>query len=878
MPAREKEDPHATRCRRPRVEPTLNPAAAPFRRLLRLLATPVLAAGLWGSEPPRALLVQPGGADGAPIAATRARPLDTLVVDSEGTGTLEVRDGSNRVYFTAPAGKPATFRAGGALGVQTVVLRGSDGAVTAKASFTLDAETAVDDGGKYRDMFDLFRNGMRSDYPTGVETVDWNGRTYHMFVNWVLDNYHTAKGMRYFSPYGTEFVDMMREAQREDGMIWSNLNLNNAVDYYKTAYGPFGYVRRIGDRYFVRQPAENHPEYVYTSTIYQTWKACGDDAWMRGSLASAMRALDYCVTDPARWSQRFQLLKRVYTIDSWDFQVDDAYTPDIGLTNTMLIDPNKSKFGVFFGDNVYYAAACEELAEMLAHSGDAANASKYLGRAAGIRERLDALSWNGRFFTHFIDEDPGVKRDLGVDERSQIAQGNAYALNRGVRPDQAAAIIRTYMDLKERLPVGSPGEWYAIYPPFARGFGRHDEVWQYMNGGVGGHVAGELARGALANGFEAYGRDILGRLADLGRLHGNKISFAYTGSIPPPPPPPHYTPIDLSALANMDIEDRGGPGALRWMEMEKKGDDIRGLPRGDQRFAGIDFKVADPETNQRRAAVAVSHRKGLPASVDVPINATAGCVYLLHTSTKPSSENVCGSVAFVYADGTRQVQYLMMGRQLTFWWFPELSTAFSGVAWHGPSPVSADVGLSWCAVDNPHPERSIASLRFTAPDDDGIYALAGVTLADRAHYVPPDPVSYGGPDNWAAATAMAALIEGLAGVTDGPRSEAFSHPAVSPRWDPSTPRDVRVTVRYPASKGYVAYRLVDDAAGRSITVTLTGSGEAFDAHVLLPEGVETAKSVERDGVATPFAVSRIQASTYVDLSLGGGVVTACIRY
>ena len=301
-------------------------------------------------------------------------------------------------------------------------------------------------------------------------------------------------------------------------------------------------MREIAGRYFVRQPAENHPEYVFVSTIYQTWKGCGNDAWMEQCLSSAIRAMDYCVSDPARWSQRFQLLKRVYTIDSWDFQVEDAYTPDIGLTNTMLIDPKKSKFGVFFGDNVYYAAACDELAEMLNHQGDLAGAKKYSSRSAEIRHRIDALSWNGRFYTHFIDEDPTVKRDLGVDERSQIAQGNAYALNRGVGRAHSEAIIRTYIDLKDHLPIGSPGEWYAIYPPFQRGFEKHNEPWQYMNGGVGGHVAGELARGGVRERIRTlctgHSRSVdrsgtRAREQDLVRIHG---------LYPPSAPTPAFHP------------------------------------------------------------------------------------------------------------------------------------------------------------------------------------------------------------------------------------------------------------------------------------------------------------------------------------------------
>jgi len=847
-----------------------------YRPVLLALLIPWLAAAS-GAPAPRPLLLA-GGEDGAPVPVSRVQPLDMLVLSAGGTGQAEVRDGAGTVYFRAPLGGQVSFRAGGALGVQTVVVRDAAGAETGRATFTLDADTAVDDGGRYRDMFALFRSGMNAYSPDGVETAQWNGRTYRYFVNWVLDNYHTGKGMRYFSPFMTDLLDMMRATQREDGMIWSNLN-TGAVAYYRTAYGPFGYVRQYGDRWFVRQPAENHPEYVYVSSIHQSWKANGDDAWMGGCLASAMRALDYCVSDPARWSARFQLLKRVYTIDSWDFQVDDAYTPDIGLTNTMLIDPARSKFGVFFGDNVYYAAACGELAEMLGHAGDAANAARYAARAAEIRLRLDALSWNGRFYTHFIDEDPGVRRDLGVDERTQVAQGNAYALNRGVGPGHAAAIIRTYLDLRDHLPPGSPGEWYSIYPPFQRGFGRHDAVWQYMNGGVGGHVAGELARGALANGFEAYGRDILDRLADLGRRHGNKIWFAYTGSIPPAPPPPHYTPVDLSGAANMDIWDRGGPGAARWMLSGRAGDDIRGLPTGDREFAGIAFRVADPAGNQRRTAVAVSHRAGLPASADVPVNARAGCIYLLHTAAKPTSENVCGSAAFIYADGTREVQYLSMGRQLTYWWFPELKTDFSGVAWHGPSPVSADVGLSWCAIDNPHPERTISSIRFRAPDDDGIYVVAGLTLADRAHYVPPNPVSYGGPDNWAAATAMAAMIEGLAGVADAPLSQAFSHPVLAPRWDPAEARAVRVTVRYPASRGYAAYRLASDPAAGELTATVTSGAASLDAHFLLPAKAGAARSVEVDGAAVPFRLARVGGSSYADFELdGAGVRTVRIRY
>ncbi len=816
---------------------------------------------------------------GRPESITRAAPLDRLTVLAPAGSVVEVRDGAKTVYFRGSSTGQVAFQAGGALGEQQVLVRDAAGRETGRSGFVLEAETAIDDGGRFHDMFALFRRGMNSDMPTGVGHIEWNNQDWHFFASWVLDHFHTMKGMKYFSPVGAEFPAMMKAAQREDGMIWSRILDDNNAAYYKTCYGPFGYVRQYGDRYFVRQPTENHPEYIYVSTLYSCWKATGDDVWLKQYLDSAQRALAYTMQDPARWSNRFQLLKRVYTIDSWDFQVDDAYTPKLGLTDTMLIDPVKSKFGVFFGDNTHYAAACEELAEMLAHTGDAAHAAQYRERAQGIRTRLDALSWNGRFFTHFIDEDSSVKRDLGVDEKTQIAQGNAYSLNRGIGPDHARAIIQTYLDLKAHLPVGSPGEWYAIYPPFGKGFGLHDQTWQYMNGGVGGHVAGELARGAFENGYEAYGVDILERLTALGHKHGDKIWFSYTGSIPPAPPPAQYTPVSLAGFANMDLTDQGGPGAAPWMQQGKPGDDIRGLPTGAQVFAGIPFTVTDPATNQRKAVVAVSRRPGLAATVEIPLHRQAGSIYLLHTSSKPTSENVCGSVAFLYEDGTRAVQYLLMGKQLTYWWFSELKTDTSGIAWHGPSPVADDVGLSWCVLDNPHPEKPIRALAFQSPEDDGIYALAGLTVADRPHYLPPNPISFGGPDDWAAATAMAALIEGLAGVKDGPNSEAYAHPLVSPRWSLTETEHLKTVVRYAASQGYVAYTYAHNPSTREISLTITGSGNAIDCHLALPAGPAAALTLLVDGMPTEHRMPAAGSTPYVDFTLrSGGPQSVVIKY
>jgi len=807
-----------------------------------------------------------------------AFPLDKLIIIGSPGTKVSVTDGNDKKYFESTLNPNAIFLVGGGLGKHTVHMVDEKSKSTSMVIFYVSAKTVVDDKGYYREMFDLFSNGMWESPGKQIGSVTWNGKLYHYFVPWGLDHCHTMKGLKYFNSKGSEFVDLCRDAQREDGMIWSFIQYQPNADYWLTRDKYTGYSKQIGDKVFVRQPTENHPEYIFVNTIYQCWKASGDQEWMKKNLSAASKALDYTIHDAARWSKRFGLLKRVYTIDSWDFQVEDEFLPDLGITNSMILDPVKSKFGVFFGDNTGYITACFELAEMYQRSGMNADANKYRLRGIELKNRLDKLAWNGHFYTHFIEEDSTLKRQLGVDEKSQLAQSNAYSINRDIDTSQKKAIIKTYLNLQKQLPVGSPGEWYAIYPPFQRGFTVHNAVWQYMNGGVGGHVAGELARGAFENGYEKYGADILNRLFELGKKYDNKIYFSYTGSLSTPLPPV-YKPLDLSTYANMDFWDKGSTESRPWMLVKRKGDDFHHLPVGDQSFNKINFKIIDPEKNGRKAVLAVSRLNGFPSTMEIQVNDTANSIYLLHTSTKPTSENVVGNVTFVYSDGTTRNNYIINGKHLTYWWFSQLKTDRSGIAWYGKNDVSEGVGLSWCAIDNPDSQKIISKIILDAPADNGIYTVFGITLSNKPHYIPVNPVSFGGPDNWAAATAMAAFIEGLAGVKDVQNTEAFSTPIISPRWINTKANDVCVTIRYEASKGYISYKYKNIPEKKEIQIIGTGSGNRIIYHIQLPDKIKAARSVKRNNQNLLFKTFTIENTSYVDFLVNDtNPVPIIIRY
>jgi hypothetical protein len=258
----------------------------------------------------------------------------------------------------------------------------------------------------------------------------------------------------------------------------------------------------------------------------------------------------------------------------------------------------------------------------------------------------------------------------------------------------------------------------------------------------------------------------------------------------------------------------------------------------------------------------LSYNEGYPRSVEVPVNDNAGAVYLLHSSSDNIPSNFAGAVTFRYTDGTEISRNIIKFRDVTNWWFPSLQNDRAGVAWVGPNLVSTRVGVCWAAIDNPKTDKKIDKLIFHAPIEGGIYAVIGISLADRQLYIKPKLESFGGPDNWAAANGMAALVEGLAGVKNP--GLAFSTAGLSPRWCTAGVDSVNVQISFSASDGYVSYRYLNDKKSGEMKILLTGSGNEVNGHILLPAGAKAFSSVTCDGKVVPFTISKVENSKYAD--------------
>jgi hypothetical protein len=796
-------------------------------------------------------------------------PLDEIRVTGLRSGVLVVRDGAGRAYVRQTARPGTRFVVAGALGTHLVSVEDKNGKASGPAvPFSVRCETRIEDsGGRYGQL-------LRTLYYTMIHCTEPRnqvvlGEVYRFFVCWLRDHVHTLKGMKYFDADLESAIDLYRDTQREDGMIWDNVQPRPPYKHYwDQVFSRGDFVRQLppGTVELKRVPVENDVEYLFIEGLYQTWKATGDDAWMKRGLDAAVAAVRYATSDPSRFSPKLGLLKRGYTIDTWDFQPDEdsAWLGD--KLSAMTIDPKRTRFGIFHGDNTGMARSLSYLADMLAHAGRAKEAPRYRELGADLKRRLDALSWNGAFYTHHVPEDPAVTRDLGAPETERFSMSNAYALNRGISADQGERIIGKYLELREALPPGGAGEFFTMYPHYPKGFSLGQG--EYMNMGVTPIVAGELARGAFVHGFERYGVDILERVGRMAARHGGYLPCCFRGIIERPSGRA-FTPLSIAREANVDFRGEGAPGVVGWTG--DADNDLAELPVGRQVFRDIPFEIPDPATNGRRGCIGLSAKPGYTRSASVAVGTAARSIYWLHALSGGSG--LAGTAVIEYEDGTSHARHLYRNSEVTGFWMPEHPPPSPGlpalqIAWEGKNASCLRVGISLFGMNVPDPNKTIARLRLEAASDGAIWFVAAVTLGREEMWLEPSEVSYGIPDNWGAAAVVYALIEGLAGVVD--EGVAFDRVRLAPRWAAAGVREVTAHVTYPASEGYVSYRYRHRPRDRAIALVVAGNGKTAHVAVLLPEEAARVSEVRVDGAAHAFAAKSVRQSRYavLDVDLG----------
>ncbi len=361
---------------------------------------------------------------------------------------------------------------------------------------------------------------------------------------WIRDHSDMLRAGRWLYPDVTSAVEHFALTQAASGRIF---------DYFTTFPEKLPCEKENWTRY-VRVPVEADVEFRFVKAIRLAWQAAGDDTWLAAMLPHAERALDYIMNHPWYWDRERGLIKRAYTIDTWDF----AYTA--GRHGWLQFQIDEDTFwGIMHGDNSGYVEAFRIMADAHAGLGDPERADFWLQQADGLRERMNALCWNGRFYTHFVKLTP--VEIAGVDEAAQLSLSNPMAINRGAAgPERAAAIIAEYR--RRRETTAAFAEWFSIDPPFPDGiFGDEKLVGgAYVNGGIMPLVGGELARAAFEHGYEEYGVDILRRYSRLISERGETYLWYFPDGTP--------SSVETSTSPEATPTDGWGSSAMLWALIE----------------------------------------------------------------------------------------------------------------------------------------------------------------------------------------------------------------------------------------------------------------------------------------------------------------------
>jgi hypothetical protein len=254
---------------------------------------------------------------------------------------------------------------------------------------------------------------------------------------------------------------------------------------------------------WVRVPVESDVEYRFVKAAYLAWQATGDHDWIETLLPSLDQALSYTLSHEWRWDEKHELVKRPYTIDTWDF---DYTAGRVDWLNFQITDD--TFWGLFHGDNSGVYEAAQQLSTLHEIVGESDRAEYWKEMAQGLRRRANDLLFNGRFYTHFHKLNSVTIE--GVSEQDQLSLSNPIAINRGLAThEMAVSILEEYR--RRREETAAFAEWFSIDPPFPNGVFGDEKLKEgtYVNGGIMPLTGGELARAAFEHGLEEYGRDTL---------------------------------------------------------------------------------------------------------------------------------------------------------------------------------------------------------------------------------------------------------------------------------------------------------------------------------------------------------------------------------
>ncbi|MBP5218159.1 MAG: hypothetical protein J6Z47_04340 [Bacteroidales bacterium] len=358
---------------------------------------------------------------------------------------------------------------------------------------------------------------LRDNVQSGRHTVFVDGEAIPVYKNWIRDHVHTMKAFRHWEHNLRSYLDFTLAHQRPDGSFYELIKQMDDMHWAYVAEDDIIFFPE-DNLYLARLDIESDIEYLVVEGAAEYYKATADRKWLRHNLPKLEKGIEYSTSHPKRWDPELGLVKRAYTIDTWDFTYEKTGIIDRRITP-------ETPMAVMHGDNSGVFQAMNLLAWMNEELGHGAKARQWSRKALELQKNAFRHLWNGKYFTHQlplgcppIDDKEGVRLTLS----------NTYDINRGFTTlGQSRSIVEEYMHRRDTTTAFA--EWFTIDPPYEPCFGEVTvhPANTYINGCITSFTAGELAKAAFSCGYEAYGWDILHRLYEQMVEDGGNIYFLY---------------------------------------------------------------------------------------------------------------------------------------------------------------------------------------------------------------------------------------------------------------------------------------------------------------------------------------------------------------
>lgn len=391
-----------------------------------------------------------------------------------------------------------------------------------------------------------FMHTLRTNIYADRALVFIDGKKLMCDKNWIRDHVHVMKAMRHWEYDLGSFLNFIIDTQREDGQFYELIKQQD--DYHWKMVNEDCRVMYDEDNLsLVRLELEADIEYLVVEGAMYLYRTTGDNDWLRKVLPKLEKGIDYMTSDPKRWDRQHGLVKRPFTIDTWDFTYIEG--DESKNAKNRRIDPD-TPMSIMHGDNSGVYQAMNFLAWINRRLGSEEKAIAWEKRADALRENMFRYLWNGKFFMHQLHLNHEGADNL---ENERLTLSNTYDMNRGVtNTEQSGKIIEEYMS--RRKTTDKFAEWFTIDPPYKNFIGYKDG--EYVNGAISPFTAGELAKAALNNGYEEYGWDIISRFVELVE-RDKDIFFLYH---PDSRPQPELGPSCWGAAALLSAIDEGLAG------------------------------------------------------------------------------------------------------------------------------------------------------------------------------------------------------------------------------------------------------------------------------------------------------------------------------